>query len=186
MKEKNKNHQENESGQQENNAHENIECANCRQQEIKSASSQGFLETSDYQEKFMRAMADFQNFRNRIEQEKLSWSTGTKIEVIRSFLSIIDDFQRASLSAPDFEQGSPANAWKNGIIGVSKNIEKTLKSLGVIEIDCKGSFDPKFHEALCKVPAEGQFHSGDIVQVLARGYMLDGIVIRHAQVSVAD
>lgn len=174
MEENNKNN--------EHQVHLNTEivCVKC-QEKTESEGSE-----ADYKERFMRTMADFQNFRNRVEQDKLNWSSATKIEVIKVFLPMIDDFYRASNSAPTFEQGSPANAWKTGVVGVVKNIEKILKTLGVREIDCKGSFDPKYHEALCKAPAEGQYHSGDIVEVLSRGYSLDGIVIRHAQVSVAD
>lgn len=179
MEENNKNLENN-----EHQVHLNKElvCVKCQEK----AETESNLESSDYKERFMRTMADLQNFRNRVEQDKLNWSSATKIEVLRVLLPIIDDFYRASSSAPTFEQGSPANAWKNGILGVVKNIDKILKSLGVKEIDCKGSFDPKYHEALCKAPAEGQYHSGDIVQVLSRGYSLDGTVIRHAQVSVAD
>lgn len=161
-------------------------CLKCQEGSQDQAEKVESEQNGDYKDRFVRAIADFNNFKARVEKDKKSWTATSKIEVVKQFLPLIDDFFRVMESAPEFEQGSKADAWKSGVIGVCKNVDNVLKKLGVTEIDCSGQFDPQLHEALCKVPADNKFMSGDIVQVLRKGYSLDGTVVRHAQVSVAD
>lgn len=158
-------------------------CVKCQNSEVQDKELD---QEAGYKERFVRAIADFNNFKVRVEKDKKSWTAISKIEAIKQFLPLVDDFVRVIESAPEFDAGSSGDAWKKGVFGVCKNVETILKNLGVKEIDCSGQFDPQLHEALCKVPADNKFLSGDIVQVLRKGYTLDEVVIRHAQVSVAD
>lgn len=120
--------------------------------------------------------ADFENSRRRMEKDRVSWTTAAQIEVIKKFLPILDDMDRA------FNQPLPMEL-KNHLIGfelVHKALQKTLHELGVEEITEK-VFDPELHEAIMQVAGE---QSGLIAQVLQKGYRFKGNVLRPAQVSV--
>jgi len=127
----------------------------------------------DYQKLYMRAAADFQNYKRRVEQQRSSWMQQAQGDVLLPLLSILDDIERA------LELETLA-----GLELIQKNITKIFKDLGVKEIDCSGQFDPELHEALMQ--AESADHkSGDIVQVMNKGYTFHDEVLRHAKVSVA-
>ena len=74
--------------------------------------------------------------------------------------------------------------WLKGLKIIQKKISKSLKVLGIEEIDCSAEFNPRFHEALMQVDSS-EHKSGQIVSVLNKGYLFKGEVLRHAKVSVA-
>lgn len=138
----------------------------------------------NYEELYKRAMADFQNYKRRVEQERASWMFDAQIEVLVPILSVADDIDRAVEACEKQKDSEEKKAILDGLKIVQKNIEKTFKDLGVETIDCSGKFDPEFHEALLQVDSK-EHESGDIVDVMNKGYKLNSKVLRHAKVSVA-
>ena len=137
------------------------------------------IETGADKELYVRLLADFQNYKRRIEKERMGWMIDAQKDVLRPLVGIMDDMSRA------------VNACKGneGLELLQKNIEKTFKDLGVVEIDCSGKFNPEFHEALIEVESPGHT-AGDIVEVHGKGYVFQptehvSYVLRHAKVSVA-
>ena len=137
-----------------------------------------------WEEQFLRVSADFQNFRRRTDKERLIWISEAQIKVIDGFLPVLDELELAIKSVEAKEIPEDLRNWADGFKMIQKNLYKRLADLGVKEIDCSGMFDPKFHEALMQVESSDH-KSGEIVSVLAHGYMLNNEVIRHAKVSVA-
>jgi molecular chaperone GrpE len=136
----------------------------------------------NYKELYLRTNADFQNFKRRTEKEKLEWATIMQADIITKILPTIEDLERAIQTA---EQKSTESAsWIEGFQLILKNLKKTLTDLGVEEILTMGQFNPEFHEALVQIDSP-EHASGDIVQVLSKGYTFKGKVIKHARVSVA-
>jgi len=127
----------------------------------------------NFEEKFLRVTADFQNYKRRMEKEQFEWIADGKATVLKKLLFIVDDLDRA------IKSGSCS-----GLELIKKNLDKALTNLGVEEIDCSGEFDPELHEAMVQVDLEDH-ESGHIVDVLNKGYRLGDEVIRHAKVSVA-
>ncbi len=135
-------------------------------------------------EKLLRVNSDFQNFKRRAEKEKSEWFDIAQASVIKSFLPILDDFERAFDSFAQIDQKEDNKDWVKGFQLVFDKYKKTMKDLGVTEIENMKVFDPVFHEALMQVESE-KHKTGEIVQVLNKGYTFKDKVIRHAKVSVA-
>lgn len=145
-----------------------------------------FSHDRNYKEKFMRTLADFENFKHRVEKEKARWATDAQVDIIQSFLLLIDDIERAAEVAPRENVDSAIKPWVDGVVKIFSNNQIMLQKMGIQEIITSGAFDPELHEALCQMPATVEIPAGNVLQVLRKGYIFNGTVIRHAQVSVTQ
>jgi len=140
-----------------------------------------------FKTQFMRVSADFANYKRRVEKERTQWIRTGQSAIIEAFLPVIDDVERAlsaTKAALDEHESDGLAQAVEGFELVQKNILKVLEELGVQEITCDGAFDPHHHEALMQADSD-QHETGQIVQVLSKGYTYKDAVIRHAKVSVA-
>lgn len=128
---------------------------------------------------WQRALAEFQNYRKRIDRDRQAEQAAMKGDLIKKVLPVLDDLERAL-------QNRPANdAWVGGIELIQRKLQGILEAEGVKRIEAMSSqFDPNFHEAVAQEPAEGA-ESGQVIEVMQQGYMLGDRVIRPAQVRVA-
>ena len=149
----------------------------------------------DYKDLYLRVVADFQNYKRRVEEERASWMREAQADVLTPLLSVIDNLERAVESCTD-KTTSSVKAVRKGLELITKDVNKIFSDLGVEEIDCSGGFDPEKHEAVMQVdhktrPLAKDKKPGDIVDVLSRGYTYKSskkgeiFVLRHAKVSVA-
>jgi molecular chaperone GrpE len=128
---------------------------------------------------WQRALAEFQNYKKRIERDRESDQLAMKGDLIRKFLPVLDDLQRA------LENRSEDDVWANGIDLIRRKLESILQAEGIQRMEADGAlFDPNFHEALSQEPAVGTA-SGHVIAVVQQGYMLGDRVIRPALVRVA-
>jgi len=137
-------------------------------------------EVDNYNEKFMRVAADFDNFRKRIERDRLQQNLRIKGEVISKFLEVIDIIDKANESEyPDLESSV------QGLSGIQKLVSSFMGSMNIEKFDPEGEqFDFRFHEALTTVEKEG-VEPNTIVDVVQSGYKLEGEVLRPAKVVVS-
>jgi molecular chaperone GrpE len=138
----------------------------------------------DFKEKFLRANADFQNYKRRVEKERLIWMQTAQGSILNALLPIFDDLDRAIKTGEEKAEDEAEQVWLDGFKIIQKNAQKTLKELGVEEVDCSGEFDPELHEALVQVESD-KHKEGDVVSVLNKGYKFKESILRHAKVSVA-
>ena len=128
---------------------------------------------------WQRALAEFQNYRKRVERDRGADQAAMKADMIRKLLPLLDDLERALKNRPE------ADAWASGIELIQRKFQAFLDAEGVTRIEAEGEpFDPNFHEALAQEPVEG-IENGRIVAIIQHGYMLGDRVIRPAQVRVA-
>jgi molecular chaperone GrpE len=128
---------------------------------------------------WQRAVADFQNYKRRIERDRETDKAIMKGDLIKRFLPVLDDVERALRDRP------AGSAWAEGIELIARKFESILKSEGVTRIEAEGQpFDPNYHEAISYESADG-VESGLVIGVVQNGYMLGDYVIRPAQVRVA-
>jgi molecular chaperone GrpE len=129
---------------------------------------------------WQRSLADFQNYRKRVERDNESLKASMKGDLIKRVLPLLDDLERAL-------QNRPAdNAWASGIELIVRKFQNILDSEGVKRIDAKGAaFDPAFHEAISH-EASDEVESGHVIDIVQNGYMLGERVIRPALVRVAQ
>ena len=144
------------------------------------------LQLAAAREQLVRVTADFDNFRRRTERERIEWVNVARVTILKKFLPLTDDLERALSSLPSLEKNEdPAiNTMIDGFSLIQKNLLKSLNEMGVEEIPAAGTFNPELHEALMQV--DGEFETpGTIMNVFEKGYRLGDHIIRHAKVSVA-
>jgi molecular chaperone GrpE len=152
-------------------------------------------ELAAVQEQLLRTAADFQNYRRRIEQQRVSESAYARMSVIEPLLSILDDLERtleaangsAGADSPTTREG--ANAFlslREGVELVYRNFADELKRMGVETIPSVGErFDESKHDALMQQPATDDTPPGTIVGEIQKGYRIGDRMLRHAKVIVA-
>lgn len=159
-------------------------------EELETPSSAIAVEEESYKNQFLRLSADFANYRRRVEKERAELLQMGQGVIVKAFLPLIDDIERALAAARHVAgQNDSGHAGLASVVEglslVEKNMHKVLHEIGVQEVSCTGSFDPHHHEALMQVAADDA-QSGTIMQVLSKGYTHRGAVMRHAKVSVAS
>lgn len=135
------------------------------------------------QDKCMRQMAEFENFRKRSEKEKSAmFETGAK-SVIEKILPVVDNFERGLATIPEEEKGSP---FADGMNMIYRQLMTELENMGVKPIEAVGQeFNPDLHNAVMQVESQ-EFESGVIAQELQKGYTYHDSVVRHSMVAVAQ
>jgi len=134
----------------------------------------------------MRALADFDNYRKRVERERVAAERSGKRAVILALLDVMDDFDRAL----EHVDQSP-DAVVEGLRAVHKRLADALKAQGVTPIESVGQqFDPMRHEAVGAIEAGASragivLEPGAVTDEALRGYLWDGEVLRPARVHVA-
>lgn len=141
------------------------------------------LQRDEFKAALQRERADFVNFKKRTEREKSEMKQSIAGETIKRFLPILDDFERALNTVPtDAEE----NGWITGFTMIHKKFNDVLAQMGVEVINPVGElFDPERHEAIGSEPSD-EYESDTVTEVLQKGYMLNGQVIRVAMVKVAN
>ena len=135
---------------------------------------------NDINEKYMRTLAEYDNYRKRTIKEKETIYPEAKAIVIEKILPILDNFSRALESADN------KDAFYEGIVMLKKQLDDALASLGVEEIKAVGEeFNPELHNAVMHIDDEEQGENV-IVEEFQKGYKIGDRVIRHSMVKVAN
>ena len=136
----------------------------------------------EYFEGWQRERADFLNYRKRIERENGLLHQNLTGQIIKKYLVILDDLDRALKSRPT--QGDGA-AWSDGVELISRKLTTILEAEGLKPIEAAGAmFDPMLHEAITHEDSPDH-QSGQIIEVVQQGYLLGDRVLRPALVRVA-
>ena len=135
------------------------------------------------EDKVMRQMAEFDNFRKRTEKEKTQmYEIGAK-SIIEKILPVVDNFERGLATIPEEEKGSP---FAEGMSMIYKQLMTELESAGVKPIEAVGTeFNPDFHNAVMHVEDE-EAGENVIVEEFQKGYLYKDQVVRHSMVKVAN
>lgn len=139
-------------------------------------------EIRDLKDKYLRQVAEFENFRKRSAREKIELIQTAGREVIQSLLEVLDDCDRAEKQL----QGAENNgAVKEGVQLVFSKLRSTLQSKGLKPMQSIGTeFDPDKHEAITEIPAPSGDLKGKVVDEVEKGYYLNDKIIRFAKVVV--
>ncbi|MDD2970708.1 MAG: nucleotide exchange factor GrpE [Lachnospiraceae bacterium] len=137
----------------------------------------------ELEDKVMRQMAEFENYRKRTEKEKTAmFEVGAK-SVVEKILPVVDNFERGLASIPEDEKGT---AFAEGMNMVYKQLMTSLDEMGVKPIEAIGNeFDPDFHNAVMQVESE-EYETGTVAQELLKGYLYRDSVVRHSMVAVVQ
>ena len=140
-------------------------------------------EKHDLEDRVMRQMAEFENYRKRTEKEKATmFEMGAK-SVIEKMLPIVDNFERGLASVPEDKQNDSVYEGMNLIY---KQLMTELDKLGVKPIEAVGQeFNPDYHNAVMQVESE-EFETGFVAQELQKGYTYRDSVVRYSMVAVVQ
>ena len=137
--------------------------------------------SENYLELAQRIQADFENYRKRAAREAAAAGERAKSGLVRELLPIVDNLERALTSAEDGEQHLA-----EGVRLVHAELVALLERNGVQSFDPSGEeFDPTYHEAL-STRSEDEAESGRVLDVVEKGYKLNGTVLRPARVVVSE
>ena len=132
-------------------------------------------------DQFVRQTAEYENYRKRTPKEKENIYQDAKADTIKAFLAVYDNLERAAAS-----EGGEDSPHKKGLEMIFQQYKDILAKLGVTEIKAKGqSFDPEKMNAVMHIDDEN-FGENEVAQVFQAGFELNGKVIRHAIVQVAN
>lgn len=143
-------------------------------------------ERDEYQDKFMRALADNENTRKRAERDRREAENYGGSKLARDMLPVYDNMRRALQSVEDSEKEVNA-ALLEGVELTMRELLNVFKKHGVepISPEVGDKFDPKLHQAMFEAPVPDT-KAGDIIQVAAEGFMLHDRLLRPAQVGVSS
>jgi molecular chaperone GrpE len=129
---------------------------------------------------YLRKLAEFDNFRKRVEREREELRLAGVEEMVRELLPVLDNFERALQHAED-----DSGAFLQGIEMIAKQLWDTLERRGVQEVNPVGKpFDPELHEAVQRVE-DGQHAPGTVAWVMLKGYTMGDRLVRPVMVGVA-
>lgn len=144
-------------------------------------------EVQEYKDKYLRAYADFENTKKRLEKDKITAIAYANSSFAKDLLSVMDSFDGALASIDIInadEHSEVLASIKEGISKTHEQLKKVLEKHGISEIECEGCLNPDVHQAIMQVDHDEK-ESGEIVQVLQKGYSMKDQVLRPAMVSTA-
>jgi molecular chaperone GrpE len=138
---------------------------------------------AELNDKYLRLFSEFDNHRKRTAKEKLDLTATASENVIKDILPVLDDFERALQNME--KNGNESDL--QGVTLIYNKLKDTLKKKGLEEIDAKDAdFNTDEHEALTMIPAPTEEQKGKVLDVIQKGYKLNGKVIRFARVVVGN
>jgi molecular chaperone GrpE len=151
--------------------------------EVRAKLEEAEKKAEENYQKYLRAQADFDNFRRRARKEKEDQASYASLPVIEQFLPALDNFERALASSKETRD---AESLAKGVEMVLRQMEQVLTTEGLEVISTVGeAFDPTVHQAVMQVESE-EFEAGTVVEELQKGYKLKDRVIRPAMVKVSS
>jgi molecular chaperone GrpE len=150
---------------------------------LKSEIEDLYQKSEEYLDGWQRERAEFANYKKRMERERESLRFNITGNVIRGYLEVLDDLERALNNRPTDGDGA---SWAEGIELIYRKFVSTLEAEGVEPMQADGQqFDPNLHEAISQEPNE-DMESGQIIEVVRNGYLIGERVLRPASVRIAQ
>lgn len=148
--------------------------------ELKERIAQAEAQAADYKDQWLRATADYKNYKRRAETERAELIRSASAGLVLKLLPVLDDFERAIANIP---AEVAETSWWGGTKLIAQKLRTLLESEGVTPIEALGQeFDPNFHEAVLYEDAPGQ--DGKVIEELQKGYKQRDRVLRPTMVKV--
>jgi len=136
----------------------------------------------EYRDRLLRTVAEFDNYRKRIDRERRERTETAATDFIQDLLPLVDDLERALEAEATTEE---SEAYRRGVELIHRQILDLLRKRDVRPIEAVGAtFDPQYHEAIVHEHSPSH-HDGEVIGELRRGYMLGNRLLRPAMVKVA-
>ncbi|MCK9255281.1 MAG: nucleotide exchange factor GrpE [Bacteroidales bacterium] len=141
-------------------------------------------QNNELKDKYLRIVAEYENFRKRTAKEKLDLREEVKAKLMLDFIQVVDDMDRAVEHLDDVKD---LEATVEGVKLINQKFLDFLKTQGIEEIIAQDlDFDLDLHEAVTRFPVEEEDKKGKVVNVIQKGYKLNDKVIRYSKVVVGE
>jgi molecular chaperone GrpE len=172
------------SEENENSSDESVGSSVEAFEELSAKTEEAENKAREWQDKYIRLSAEFDNYRKRTLKEKSDLIKFANEDLLKKILPVIDDFERG---IQIIDKSEDIDALRKGIHLIYNKFSDFLKQNGVKEIEATSqAFDLDFHEALTKIPAPSEELKGKVVDVIEKGYILGDKVIRYSKVVVGE
>jgi len=141
----------------------------------------------EWEDKYLRTHADFENSKKRLAKDKATAVSYANESFAKDMLSVVDSFESAlaTIEGTASEESSEVlDKIKEGLNLTYTQLTKVLEKNGIKAVECEGEFNPDVHQAIMQVDSDEK-NSGEIVQVLQKGYTIKDRLLRPAMVSTA-
>jgi len=139
---------------------------------------------AELNDKYLRLYSEFDNYRKRTQREKVDLIKNAGADVIKEMLSILDDFERATIAN---EAADDTEGLKEGFTLIHNKFRGILERQGLKPMDSIGeAFNVDHHEAITKIPAPSEDMKGKVIDAVEKGYFLKERVLRYAKVVVGS
>jgi molecular chaperone GrpE len=136
----------------------------------------------DLNEQFLRLRAEFANYKKRMEREQLDLADYVKLEMIKKFLPVLDDFDHMLQKSNEEDNNQSV---LEGAKMIYDKFNELLSSLGIEKIEALNTdFNPQFHEAVMMQEVDDKKNSGKVIDVFQEGYILNDRLLRASKVVV--
>jgi len=133
-------------------------------------------------DRYLRLIAEFDNFKKRNAKERLEWMKNAGADTIQSILPTLDDFNRA---IKQMDASKDIASVKDGVTLIHNKLKSTLEARGLKQLESIGQeFNPEVHEAITEIPAPSEEMKGKIIDEIESGYSLNDKMLRYAKVIV--
>lgn len=152
-------------------------------QALQQALDASQAKADEYLDGWQRARAEFANYKKRVERDQAQIYQNAVGTVVKRYLAVVDDLERALQTRPQEGEGA---AWSAGIELIYRKMLAALDADDIKAMQAEGQmFDPLLHEAVMQEPSPDH-QSGQIIEVLQKGYLIGERVLRPAMVRVAE
>ena len=173
-----------ESVSENNDNSETSENADSTTGEEKSPLEEAQEQIAELKDKYLRSVAEFDNYRKRTLKEKAELILNGSEKAVGAVLPVLDDMERAIANG---EKTEVVQVLRDGMALIYTKFKKVLESLGVKEIEtADADFNTDVHEAIAMVPGMGDDKKGKVLDCVQKGYTINDKVIRHAKVAVGQ
>lgn len=141
-------------------------------------------ELDDVNSKWLRALADLDNYKKRVTRDRSRWIESVREETILPFLDVVDNFERAMQCVSPDDEGCDVS-FREGVDIIFRHLMEVLEKQGVRPIEAVGEeFDPELHEAVSCVESD-EHETNTVIEEIRKGYMLGDRLLRPSRVIVA-
>ena len=169
---------------QDSQSSEDSQSSATEEEKLLSALSEAEEKFNELHDKYLRQMAEFENYRKRTLKEKSELILNASAKLMTAVLPVLDDMDRAHDAMATTDD---AASIREGFELIATKFRSILEQNGLKKIDTEGqSFDTDFHEAIAMVPATDDSLKGQVIDCVQKGYKLNDRVIRHSKVVVAN
>jgi len=142
-------------------------------------------EAAEYKDKYLRAYADFENTKRRLEKDKMNAVSYANENFAKDILAVMDSFDNALNSIENTNEENVSEVleqMREGVLLTYEQLKKILEKNHIKEVVCEGTFDPEVHQVIMQVESDTH-DTDDIVQVMQKGYTIKDRILRPAMVS---